>query len=146
MKLKRMPVAVVALAAVGLGGCEDATAPEQAAGDTALPVETPALGIAAAPEQATAASVALADAAQRIVPTLADARLAAKLGLAMDALAAKLATADPRIIKFGLDVAHAAVDAYQARATAAAAEAPDLDAIRLALDTVEERLLTTGAE
>ena len=147
MKRTLIPAALAALTATALAACGDATAPpKHFQEDTAATAVPPALSTSATPDNATLATVALADAAQRIIPTLANERLAAKVGLTVEALAATLSTSDPRIIKFALDVARAAVDAYQARAASAAVEAPDLDAIRLALDTVEERLLTTRVQ
>lgn len=124
-------------AAASLGACRDATAPERTAQLVALPPEAT---VAPATDSSTVwASLALVDAATRLLSGLDDSKVRSDLKRALHALSAKLGDRNEKETARGFyDAALRAL--RHLREVSDVATVPDLDAIALALDAAVSAL------
>jgi hypothetical protein len=132
---RRFPILLAVAATVSSGACREApTAPEATIGRAPQP---PAL----TSESAAAFAAALEDGRLRIMPGLGDTPVVERLRYALDALSGALDGRDGRALDEALRRTRAAVDALDDRGVeAAAAMAPDLDAVRLILAVAQTLL------
>ena len=132
---RRFPILLAVVATLSSDACREApTAPEA----TIDPAPQP---LAPTSESAAAFAASLEDVRLRIVPGLGEAPAVERLRHALDALSAAFDSRDGRALDEALGRTRAALDAFgEGDNDAAAATAPDLDAVRLILAAAQPLL------